>query len=164
MKSILFLASIASSASLMATLPTITANSVTMTQDQASRLVTISYTLQDAPAIVTVDIQTNGVSIGAEKFQYVGGDVNMKVQPGTHQITWQPMVEWPSAPQDSDARPAPPKRGYAHFHVMASRNRDYPCHTDIPFSPSNPAMYNGNRTTSPRTSRSPGWITTPRAR
>ena len=98
MKSILFLASIASSASLMATLPTITANSVTMTQDQASRLVTISYTLQDAPAIVTVDIQTNGVSIGAEKFQYVGGDVNMKVQPGTHQITWQPMVEWPSAP------------------------------------------------------------------
>ena len=98
MKSILFLASIASSASLMATLPTITANSVTMTQDQSSRLVTISYTLQDAPAIVTVDIQTNGVSIGAEKFQYVGGDVNMKVQPGTHQITWQPMVEWPSAP------------------------------------------------------------------
>lgn len=99
MKSIMFLASMASSASLMATLPTITANSVTMTQDQSSRLVTISYTLQDAPAIVTVDIQTNGVSIGADKFQYVAGAVNMKVQPGTHQITWQPAVEWPSAPQ-----------------------------------------------------------------
>ena len=99
MKGIVFLASIATSASLMATLPTITANSVTMTQDQSSRLVTISYTLADAPAIVTVDIQTNGVSIGADKFQYVAGAVNMKVQPGTHQITWQPMVEWPSAPQ-----------------------------------------------------------------
>ena len=99
MKGIVFLASIATSASLMATLPTITANSVTMTQDQSSHLVTISYTLADAPAIVTVDIQTNGVSIGADKFQYVAGAVNMKVQPGTHQITWQPAVEWPSAPQ-----------------------------------------------------------------
>ena len=29
----------------------------------------------DAPAIITVDIQTNGVSIGADKFQYVSGDV-----------------------------------------------------------------------------------------
>ena len=98
MKSIMFLASIVSSASLLAALPKITANSVTMTQDQSSRLVTISYTLQDAPAIITVDIQTNGVSIGADKFQYVGGDVNMKIQPGQRQITWQPAVEWPSAP------------------------------------------------------------------
>ena len=54
MKGIVFLASIATSASLMATLPTITANSVTMTQDQSSRLVTISYTLADAPAITLI--------------------------------------------------------------------------------------------------------------
>ena len=75
MKSIMFLASIVSSASLLAALPRILANRVTMTQDQSSRLVPISYTLQDAPAIITVDIQTNGVSIGADKFQYVSGDV-----------------------------------------------------------------------------------------
>ena len=45
---------------------------VTMTQ-ASDRLVTITYTLADAPAVVTVDIQTNATgdvwaSIGGEKF------------------------------------------------------------------------------------------------
>ena len=52
-----------------------------VSMEQASdRLVTVSYKLTDAPGIVTIDFQTNStvgwVSIGAENFQNVGGDVN----------------------------------------------------------------------------------------
>ena len=93
-------------ASLWATTPSIKADSVTFVQDESTRLVTISYELENAPAIVTVDIQTNGVSIGAENFRDLGGDVNMKVIAGKHQITWQPLVEWPSAPQHLRAQNA----------------------------------------------------------
>lgn len=93
-------------ASLGAAVPSIKANSVTFVQDESTRLVTISYELENAPAIVTVDIQTNGVSIGAENFRDLGGDVNMKVIAGKHQITWQPLVEWPSAPQHLRAQNA----------------------------------------------------------
>ena len=68
--------------------------SVTFAQDR-SRAVTVAYTL-DAPAIVTVDFLTNGVSIGAENFRGVEGDVNRYVDKASGRITWNPLADWPN--------------------------------------------------------------------
>ena len=138
-------------ASLGAAVPSIKANSVTFSQDEGTRLVTISYELENAPAIVTVDIQTNGVSIGAENFRDLGGDVNMKVIAGKHQITWQPLVEWPSAPQHLRAQNAkavvkawacddPPP--YVIVDLAAEKTyRFYSCAEAIPGGLTNNASY-----------------------
>jgi formylglycine-generating enzyme required for sulfatase activity len=66
---------------------------VNVRQD-ASRLVTIGYTV-DQDCIVTVDVLTNGVSIGESNFTNMTGDVNKKVSSGTRTICWQPMKSWP---------------------------------------------------------------------
>ena len=50
----------------VASVPVIKPGSVTFTQG-SSRLVTIGYELQNEAAVVTIDIQTNGVSIGKRK-------------------------------------------------------------------------------------------------
>ena len=47
---------------------------VTMTQDATTKNVTIGYTLSGADAIVTLDVTTNGVSIGGENLTKVWGD------------------------------------------------------------------------------------------
>ena len=76
--------------------PSIREGSVTMTQDPSSRQVVIQYELENAPAIVTVDILTNGVSIGASNLKYFAGDVHRIVRPsGTKRITWRPDKAWP---------------------------------------------------------------------
>ena len=61
------------------------------------RTVTITYTLSESPAVVTLDIKTNatGESIGGENLQYVTGDVNKKVSgKPTYTITWRPDFSW----------------------------------------------------------------------
>ena len=78
-----------------AAVPEITAAAMSQNQNPP-QLVTITYTLENAPAIVTVDIQTNGVSIGAKNFANVEGDVNQVVEPGNHTITWLATESWPS--------------------------------------------------------------------
>ena len=71
-----------------------TVQSVNMTQAD-DRTVTITYTLSEAPAVVTLDIETNGVSIGGANIQYVTGDVNKKVSgKETYTITWRPDFSW----------------------------------------------------------------------
>lgn len=85
------------SAVAVAAVPEVT--SVTMSQSD-DRLVTISYTLSDAPAVVTVDVQTNAsgngwVSIGGAAVCYAQGDVWKKVETGTRTITWRPDLSWP---------------------------------------------------------------------
>mgnify|MGYP004664298937 CR=1 FL=1 len=73
----------------------------TMTQNRNSREVTIAYTLADAPAVVTLDIQTNATdgawaSIGGENVQNVTGDVWKKVEAGARTILWRPDLSWPN--------------------------------------------------------------------
>ncbi|MBQ4199042.1 MAG: hypothetical protein II649_04080, partial [Kiritimatiellae bacterium] len=58
----------AASATLPAAVPEV--SGVTMTQD-SMRLVTITYTLADAPAVVTVDVQTNNANGG---WASIGGE------------------------------------------------------------------------------------------
>ena len=76
MKRILLLSSVSAVVSLCASVPQV--SDVSMTQSRGSRLVTVSYKV-DAPAIVTFDIQTNGVSIGAVNLTNAYGDVNRRI-------------------------------------------------------------------------------------
>ena len=80
-------------------------SNVTMTQ-AANRLVTITYQLTDAPAVVTLDIQTNAnvsaaandpgwTSIGGAAVCNAQGDVWKQVSgKATYTITWQPDQTW----------------------------------------------------------------------
>ena len=79
---------------------------VTMVQDDMRR-VTITYTLADAPAVITLDVQTNvtgdvWASIGGEAVWNAMGDVWKKVGDGLTEgqslggtITWRPDHSWP---------------------------------------------------------------------
>ena len=73
---------------------------ITMTQGSDSRLVTIDYTLKEAAAVITLDIQTNvtdgvWVSIGSENIQNVSGDVWKRIEVGARTISWRPDLSWP---------------------------------------------------------------------
>ena len=82
-------------ASLLAGGPVIREGSVSVTQD-AKRCVKISYALDGAPAVVTVDVLTNGASIGSANYTNMAGDVNVIVQPGeNHMVTWRADKSWP---------------------------------------------------------------------
>ena len=97
--------SVAFSAVSFAVTPEVT--SVVMSQANSSRLVTITYTLKDAPAVITLDVQTNATggtwaSIGGQAVCNAQGDVWKKVGDGlaTGQsfngtITWRPDLSWP---------------------------------------------------------------------
>jgi len=74
--------------------PSILTNSVTMAQSSQTHLVTIGYELTGADAIVTLDITTNGVSIGAANIRGLVGDVNKRVSPGQRAIQWNPNKSW----------------------------------------------------------------------
>ena len=52
---------------------------VRVRQSADSRQVRISYDLGDVPAIITVDVKTNGTSIGAANITHLSGDVNRLV-------------------------------------------------------------------------------------
>ena len=90
----------ATTATLTATVPEV--SGTTMTQ-AANRLVTITYTLADAPAVVTLDVQTNYTENGATKWASIGGeaiwnadgDVWKRVETGSRTITWHPDHSWP---------------------------------------------------------------------
>ena len=71
-----------------------TVSDVTIAFDEDSRMMTIGYSLSE-DAVVTVDILTNNVSIGAEKFADVAGDVNGVVKAGRGTISWRPEHLWP---------------------------------------------------------------------
>ena len=76
--------------------------SVSLTQNGKKDAV-ITYTLPSAPAIVTMEIQTNTlangegdwVDIGGENVQRVSGDVNRIVRTTSNTITWKAQKDWP---------------------------------------------------------------------
>lgn len=90
MKSAVLLAG-AFAASAAFALPVIDKDSVTFAQDAATGKVTIGYELSGEPAVVTLDVLTNGVPLGGEFLQRLGGDVNRKITTtGEKTITWIP--------------------------------------------------------------------------
>ena len=62
-------------------------------QDAASKIVTVRYSL-DEEAVVTLDVLTNGVSIGAANVKYAWGDVNRLLQPGDRELKWPAAKSW----------------------------------------------------------------------
>ena len=82
-----------------AALPTVT--NIALSQNDDTRLVTITYTLTgDIPAIVTADICTNGVSVGP--VSALSGDINKLITPtgGTCTAYWQPRIDLPGGVLD----------------------------------------------------------------
>ena len=82
---------------LLGTLGVFAAPTATITsavQDADTRVVTVNYTLSEA-AIVTLDVLTNGVSIGAGNIKSVWGDANKKLAAGNHTLMWLPLDDWP---------------------------------------------------------------------
>jgi formylglycine-generating enzyme required for sulfatase activity len=55
----------------------------------------INYTLSEAPGIVTCEVLTNDVPIGAECLKNAVGDVNRVVEPGARTINWDASEIWP---------------------------------------------------------------------
>lgn len=76
--------------------PSIPPSSVSLVQDPDTRVVKVSYTLSDGPAIVTAEFLTNGVSIGRAASRNVWGDVNKIVRAADCTFRWQPRKAWPN--------------------------------------------------------------------
>ena len=62
---------------------------VTVTQSDGGCAVTIAYSLENGPAVVTLDVLTNGVSVGSA-LERVSGDVNRYVDANSGTIVWRP--------------------------------------------------------------------------
>ena len=86
---------------------TVTVSDVTFTQDAATHDVTVSYDLTTSdgePAFVSLDVLTNGVSVGATRVKNFSGDVSTSpadtaslVSPGTgKRITWKARADLPN--------------------------------------------------------------------
>lgn len=102
MKSTMFLSAVLLSSSALAA-PLV--DNVVLSQDN-SRKVKITYKLTGEQAIVTVDIQTNGVSIGEANLTHFAGDVNRVVQPSKdgsdiRTAYWYPDRAWSGRKVDS---------------------------------------------------------------
>ena len=80
----------------------VSVSNVSVAFDADTRMMTVGYDLSET-AIVTVDILKDGVSIGAEKFADVAGDVNGVVKAGRGTISWRPEHLWPGQKVDAPA-------------------------------------------------------------
>lgn len=82
-------------AGVAADVPRVESSSVRLSQ-AFTRRVDVRYVLEDAPAIVTFDLLTNGVSVGVSLLTNAVGDVNRVVAPGERFIHWNPWETWPN--------------------------------------------------------------------
>ena len=112
--------------------------------EQHGDTVTITYEIENEPAVVTVDIQTNGVSIGGQYLTYFAGDVNRLVDVGPRTMTWKPRKAWPgekvadgvTAVVTAWATNAPPD--YMAVHLVAAETvRYYADKESVPFGVTN---------------------------
>lgn len=105
MRNFTFIASaVFCAATVSAAMPRIDEKDVAISQDAATRLLTVTYVLRDAPAVVTIDFLTNATgaaegpwhSIGECNFTNVAGEVNRPVNEldVTKTITWRPNESW----------------------------------------------------------------------
>lgn len=79
-----------------AAVPEIPADGVRLSQRPGTSQAIVEYELLNEDAIVTLDICTNGVSIGYENIRHLVGDVNRLVHPGsTRRIKWNVHKSWP---------------------------------------------------------------------
>ena len=103
---ILSAASMAAFAAQVASAAVPVVTTVAMEQPNNSREVTITYTLAEASAVVTLEVQTNAntsaaaddpswTSIGGAAVCNAQGDVWKQVATGNHTITWRPDLSWP---------------------------------------------------------------------
>ena len=144
MKRLMLIASMAAVTTGFA-VPTVKTGSVTLAQDPNTRVVTVNYTLENEAGVVTVDFQTNGVSIGYANINYLAGDVNKKVATGNRSFTWRPDKSWPGHRIDSASVTAvvtawsvtaPPD--YMVVDLSGSKaHRYYPAAEAVPFGVSN---------------------------
>ena len=75
-----------------------TVSDVTLEQAAASRTVTITYRLTGDDAIITVDLQKDGVSIGEEHLSTLSGNVNRLIaadETAVRTVVWHPDIDWP---------------------------------------------------------------------
>ncbi len=87
----------------------VTVGNVAFTQDEATHDVTVTYDLSTGdgePAFVSLDVLTNGVSVGATRVKKVSGDVSTAigeaVSPGTGKsITWKARADLPGVGLDN---------------------------------------------------------------
>jgi len=77
----------------MAAMPAV--ENVAVATSATTRQIAVTYDLTGANAIVTCDVLTNGVSIGAGNLQGLQGDVNRLVAAGAgHALYWRPHRDW----------------------------------------------------------------------
>lgn len=74
--------------------PVVREGSVAVVRAGESPVYEIAYELENDPAVVTLDVLTNGVSIGAANFANVRG-FGRVVQPGRHVCKWRARRTWP---------------------------------------------------------------------
>ena len=89
-KMTLVAAALAASAAALADVPSI--SGVTVEQDPGTRLVTVSYVLSGAAAVVTADISVGGTRMKNAELASLSGDVNRRVAEGAEErkIRWMP--------------------------------------------------------------------------
>lgn len=77
------------------TVPTV--SDITLEQDKYTRKITVSYTLENGPAIVTASFATNGVALPAEfaASQFLEGDVDKVVDAADCSFVWDARGAWP---------------------------------------------------------------------
>ena len=97
-KSILTIATAGAALSLCAAVPAPQVSGVSMSQNSRGEA-TINYTLSDASAVITLDIQTNATggawaSIGGKAVSGARGDVWKVVSTGSHRIKWDAATCW----------------------------------------------------------------------
>ena len=85
--------------------PTVTVDSFVQLP---SRLVKVAFTVSEA-AIVTFDVETNGVSVGGANLQTVEGPVNRMAAAGSHSLRWWPADERWDRPANATSAWCPPR-------------------------------------------------------